>query len=114
MVESDHALARLPYNRERRVLVIGGMRRLADRLRRDGWAVDLRRAPTLFAGVMAHAKEEQPDRLVVAHPTSRSGLALVCLLYAGMKIIAPEMDAGIDLSAEYVAALTLVDGPSES
>ena len=77
MVESDHALARLPYNRERRVLVIGGMRRLADRLRRDGWAVDLRRAPTLFAGVMAHAKEEQPDRLVVAHPTSRSGLALV-------------------------------------
>ena len=77
MIESEHALARLPYNRERRVLVIGAMRRFADRLRAAGWAVDLRRAPTLFAGVMAHAAEEEPDRIVVAHPTSRSGLALV-------------------------------------
>ncbi len=77
MIESEHALARLPYNRERRVLVIGAMRRFADRLRAAGWAVDLRRAPTLFAGVMAHAAEEEPDRIVVAHPASRSGLALV-------------------------------------
>lgn len=77
MVESDHAIRRLPFNRERRVLVIGAMRRMADDLRAGGWDVDLRHAPTLAEGVRAHAREFRPDRVVVAHPTSRSGLALV-------------------------------------
>lgn len=77
MVESDFALTRLPFNRERRVLVIGAMRRLAGSLRDAGWQVDLRRAPTLAEGVLAHADEFRPGRIVVAHPSSRSGLALV-------------------------------------
>lgn len=76
IVESDHALARLPFNGERRVLVIGAMRRFAADLRDAGWTVDLRRAPSLAEGVHAHAAEHQPDRVVMAHPTSRSGVAL--------------------------------------
>ncbi len=77
MVESNYALARLPFNRERRVLVIGAMRRLAQSLRDDGWQVDLRSAATLADGLMAHAAEHRPSRIVVAHPTSRSGMALM-------------------------------------
>lgn len=77
MVESRHATVRLPFNRERRVLVIGAMRRMAQALSEDGWQVDLRQAPTLADGVRAHAAEHRPDRVVVAHPSSRSGLALV-------------------------------------
>lgn len=76
LVESDHAIRRLPFNRERRVLVIGAMRRFAENLRVAGWDVDHRTAATLAAGVLTHAEEHQPDRVVVAHPTSRSGLAL--------------------------------------
>lgn len=77
LVESDFAIRRLPFNRERRVLVIGAMRRMADDLRGQGWMVDLRRAPTLAEGVRAHVAEHRPGRVVVAHPSSRSGLALV-------------------------------------
>lgn len=77
MVESRHAITRLPFTRERRVLVIGAMRRLAQALRDDGWQVDLRQAGTFTDGVLAHAAEHRPSRVVVAHPTSRSGLALV-------------------------------------
>jgi deoxyribodipyrimidine photolyase-like uncharacterized protein len=71
MVESDYALARLPFNRERRVLVIGAMRRLAQSLRDDGWQVDLRSTATLADGIMAHAAEHRPSRIVVASYTGR-------------------------------------------
>ncbi len=77
MVESAHALGRLPLTPERRVLVLGAMRRTAAALERAGWSVDLRPAPTLAAGVLAHAGDHRPARIVVAHPASRSGLALV-------------------------------------
>jgi deoxyribodipyrimidine photolyase-related protein len=77
MVESAAQLRRLPYVRERRVLVLGAMRRFADARRREGWCVDLRRAPTLADGVWAHLTEHRPDRLVVSHPSSRGGLGLV-------------------------------------
>jgi deoxyribodipyrimidine photolyase-related protein len=86
MVESRHAVERLPFNRERRVLVIGAMRRFADRLRREGWAVDLRQAPTFAAGVLAHCDEHRPDRLVVAHPSSRAGLALTGRLRSALPV----------------------------
>ena len=42
----------------------------------------------------------------------RTGLNLVCLLYAGMKMIAPDEDVGLDLSNEYAAALSLMDQPA--
>ena len=86
MVESAYAIRRLPFNRERRVLVVGAMRRFADRLRGDGWDVDLRAAPTLATGVLAHCDLHRPDRLVVAHPTSKSGLALVRRLTAALPV----------------------------
>jgi tetratricopeptide (TPR) repeat protein len=42
-------------------------------------------------------------------PGEHSGLQLVCVMYAGMKSIAPEADAGFDLAAEYQAALSLFE-----
>ena len=43
-------------------------------------------------------------------PGERSGLELVCILYAGMKSIAPEADAGFDLATEYEAAVSMLAG----
>jgi len=40
-------------------------------------------------------------------PGERSGLQLVCIMYAGMKSIAADVDAGFDLAAEYEAAMSL-------
>ena len=42
-------------------------------------------------------------------PGTRSGLQLVCIMHAGMKSIAPELDAGFDLVAEYEAAVGLFE-----
>ena len=42
-------------------------------------------------------------------PGERSGLHIVCIMYAGMKTIAPEADAGFDLAAEYQAAMSLLE-----
>jgi len=36
-----------------------------------------------------------------------SGLQLMCLMYAGFKQIAPNMDSGMDLEKEYQQALVL-------
>ena len=40
-------------------------------------------------------------------PGAFSGLHLVCLMYVGFKIVAPEKDIGFDLSKEYAAAQPL-------
>jgi tetratricopeptide (TPR) repeat protein len=40
-------------------------------------------------------------------PGEYSGLHLVCLMYAGFKIVAPDQDIGFDLSREYAAAQAL-------
>ena len=40
-------------------------------------------------------------------PGSFSGLHLVCLMYVGFKIVAPEQDIGFDLSKEYSAAKSI-------
>ena len=40
-------------------------------------------------------------------PGSFSGLHLVCVMYVGFKLFAPEQDIGFDLSKEYAAAKTL-------
>ncbi len=93
MVESEFALRRLPYNRERRVLVIGAMRRMADGLRARGWVVDLRQAPTLADGVRGHVADHAPEGIVVAHPTSRSGLALVRRLQRDLPVRIEVRDA---------------------
>jgi len=47
-------------------------------------------------------------------PGSFSGLHLVCLMYVGFKIIAPEQDIGFDLSKEYGAAKSMHEGKATS
>jgi tetratricopeptide (TPR) repeat protein len=42
-----------------------------------------------------------------------TGLNLVCYMYVGFRLIAPETDVGIDLSDEYKAALRLADEKDE-
>jgi len=42
-------------------------------------------------------------------PSERTGLELVCIMYAGLKTIAPEADAGFDLAAEYEAARSMFE-----
>lgn len=46
-------------------------------------------------------------------PGSFSGLHLVSLMYTGMKLVDPSVDAGIDLSQEFAAAKALFDKPEE-
>ena len=43
-------------------------------------------------------------------PGQFSGLQLVAYLYVGMKKLAPDADAGIDLAREYAQALELMAG----
>ena len=43
-------------------------------------------------------------------PGSFSGLHLLCLKYVGFQILDPTIDVGIDLSAEYQAALEIHSG----
>ena len=40
-------------------------------------------------------------------PGKFSGMQLVAIMYAGMKALDPDVDAGVDLSAEYEAALAM-------
>jgi len=40
-------------------------------------------------------------------PGKSSGMHLVSIMYAGMKAIDPDMDIGVDLSAEYAAAMAI-------
>ena len=45
---------------------------------------------------------------IISMPGTFTGLQLVCYMYVGFRLIAPERDIGIDLSDEYRAALQLV------
>jgi Flp pilus assembly protein TadD len=46
-------------------------------------------------------------------PGNFSGLHLVSIMYAGFKLLAPDQDAGIDLSREYSEARRLFEGQQE-
>ena len=70
LVESDAAMGGRPIHRQRLHLVVTAMRRFADELRSAGFDVDLRRAPTLLAGLEAHRQEHRPDRVLVTEPLS--------------------------------------------
>jgi deoxyribodipyrimidine photolyase-related protein len=74
LVESESLLARRMHV-QRLHLVLAAMRRFADELRREGFTVDVRRAPTLAAGVRAHVAEARPDRVRVTEPSSKATLA---------------------------------------
>lgn len=53
------------------------MRRFADELKAEGFAVDYRRASSMRAGVIAHQAEFKPERVSAMSPMSYDGLALL-------------------------------------
>ena len=75
LVESE-ALLRPERHVQRLHLVIAAMRRFAAELRDAGYDVDLRRAPTMAAGIEDHVEEHRPDRVIATEANSRAGRAL--------------------------------------
>ncbi len=63
-VESLAMGARLPWHRQKLVLVLSAMRHFADELRAAGHAVDYRRADDYAAGVLAAARDHAAERVV--------------------------------------------------
>lgn len=53
--------------------------------------------------------DPQKKYQIISMPGIFTGLQLVCYMYVGFKLIAPERDIGIDLSGEYRTALRLAD-----
>jgi len=77
LVESDAKLADGRWHRQRLHFVLASMRRFARELRDEGFAVDLRRAPTLRAGLAAHRTEHSPGRVIAMSPMSFDGRAML-------------------------------------
>jgi deoxyribodipyrimidine photolyase-related protein len=75
LVESDAILRGRDWHVQRAHLVLAAMRGFAEELRGAGYDVDLRRAPTLAAGVRAHRAERRPTRVRVTEPSSKTALA---------------------------------------
>lgn len=75
LVESD-ALLGLGRHVQRNHLVITATRRFARELAAEGFDVDLRRAPTLRAGIEAHRAEHQSEQVRATEPNSRRARAL--------------------------------------
>jgi len=51
--------------------------------------------------------DPQKKYQIISMPGTFTGLQLVCYMYVGFRLIAPERDVGIDLSDEYSVALRL-------
>jgi deoxyribodipyrimidine photolyase-related protein len=73
MVVSDRKLGERRWHRQKVHLVVTAMRRFADRLEAEGFAVDLRRAPSMRAGLEAHVDAFDPGELVAMEPASLTG-----------------------------------------
>lgn len=77
LVESAAKLASKRWHRQRAHLVVAAMRRFAAELAEEGFVVDLRRSPTLSAGLADHRSVFGPERVRVMEPASWDGLDLV-------------------------------------
>ena len=75
LVESE-ALLRSRKHVQRLHLVIAAMRRFASELKANGFAVDLRRAPSLETGMRAHLEQHRPDEIAATEPNARAARAL--------------------------------------
>jgi len=64
-------------HRQRVHLVLTAMRRFAAGLRREGFEVDEREAPTLIEGLEGHRREYRPEQVIAMEPLSRRGLRLL-------------------------------------
>ena len=72
MIESRAKLASKPYHRQRLHLVLAGMRRFADELRKAGFEVDYRITASFRDGLREHRAEFRPDRILAMEPMSSS------------------------------------------
>ena len=69
LVESQARARRLPYHKQKLVLVWSAMRHFADELRAAGWTVDFHpESPTYRAAVDAHVRRFRPRRLRLMEP----------------------------------------------
>jgi deoxyribodipyrimidine photolyase-related protein len=77
LVVSDAKLTSRRWHVQKAHLVVTAMRRFASELAAAGYAVDLRRAPSLRAGFEAHVAEHAPTGVRVMEPASLPGNRLV-------------------------------------
>ena len=80
MVVSDHKLGERRWHRQKVHLVVTAMRRFAARLSDEGFAVDLRRAPSMREGFRAHVDAFDPGEVVAMEPASRTGTSTLTAL----------------------------------
>lgn len=85
MVVSDRKLGERAWHRQKLHLVVTAMRRFAAELAEEGFAVDLRRAPSMRAGLEAHVDAHAPDAVVAMEPASRTGTATLARL--GVEVV---------------------------
>jgi deoxyribodipyrimidine photolyase-related protein len=88
LVESAQKYAATSWHRQRAHLYLAAMRRFADDLTREGFDVDLRRAPTLRAGLEAHVAEFAPARVLVTEANSWDGQRMLGRL--GVEVVASD------------------------
>lgn len=80
LVESTQKIASRQWHRQRLHLIVSAMRHFADDLRREGFEVDYRIAPSMRAGVEAHRAEFSPSSIVATDPNSVSARDLCAQL----------------------------------
>ncbi len=80
LVLSDHKRAAKRWHRQRLHLVVSAMQHFAAELRDEGFDVDVRRAPTLAAGLTAHREEFGVDQVIAMEPMSWDGRELLARL----------------------------------
>ncbi|MBO9346477.1 MAG: cryptochrome/photolyase family protein, partial [Chloroflexi bacterium] len=79
-IESSAKLRARPWHRHKLILVLSAMRHFMDDMRRAGFQVDHRRAPTFMAALRAHAQEHPDERLIVMRPSTWQGAQFVARL----------------------------------
>jgi deoxyribodipyrimidine photolyase-related protein len=75
MVISDRKLTERTWHHQKVHLVVTAMRRFAQELTDRGFAVDLRRAPSMRSGLAAHVDDFSPADVVAMEPASATGTA---------------------------------------
>ncbi|MFM8971529.1 MAG: cryptochrome/photolyase family protein, partial [Actinomycetota bacterium] len=80
LVESATKLGSRPWHRQRAHLYVAAMRRFAEELRAEGFAVDLRRAGSFSAGLAEHRSEFAPTTITATEPNSFAASALLAEL----------------------------------